>query len=252
MRQEKINPFWTKSDINIVSESKSFNQGILYALQKGQKLSSAVHLVTDRLGHSEPLRSSLRSSSISILHAIADLFAGNALELVRVEGLMVGIISYLTVAEGSRSISSANVAVLRNEYEALRQLLGRVSSLERSAILAEALIPEGRLDQKMLSGGQSHTRRSKKDISNGHSNVSLTDSTATQRLDRRRIVLDLLSKNQRITIRNLATAITGVSEKTLQRELIAMVQEGVLKKEGERRWSSYSLSVTEVPTPGTP
>ena len=32
-----------------------------------------------------------------------------------------------------------------------------------------------------------------------------------------------------------------VSEKTVQRELFALVKEGVLKKEGEKRWSVYKL-----------
>jgi hypothetical protein len=32
-------------------------------------------------------------------------------------------------------------------------------------------------------------------------------------------------------------------EKTIQRELLALVEEGIVKKEGERRWSTYSLAI---------
>jgi hypothetical protein len=35
--------------------------------------------------------------------------------------------------------------------------------------------------------------------------------------------------------------IKDCSEKTIQRELIVLVSEKVVKKEGERRWSVYSI-----------
>ena len=35
--------------------------------------------------------------------------------------------------------------------------------------------------------------------------------------------------------------LTLCGEKTLQRELVSMVSDGVLKKTGEKRWSKYSL-----------
>jgi predicted HTH transcriptional regulator len=44
-----------------------------------------------------------------------------------------------------------------------------------------------------------------------------------------------------LTIRDLIGKIEGCSEKTIQRELLSLVEVGVLKKEGERRWSRYSM-----------
>ena len=41
-----------------------------------------------------------------------------------------------------------------------------------------------------------------------------------------------------LAVRNLGEEI---GEKTLQRELVSMVKDNVLKKTGEKRWSSYSL-----------
>ncbi len=35
--------------------------------------------------------------------------------------------------------------------------------------------------------------------------------------------------------------IDDCGEKTIQRELVSMMKEGSIKKEGERRWSQYSL-----------
>ena len=44
-----------------------------------------------------------------------------------------------------------------------------------------------------------------------------------------------------MNVKDVLGVVAGVSEKTIQRELLALVDEGILKKEGERRWTLYSL-----------
>ena len=43
-------------------------------------------------------------------------------------------------------------------------------------------------------------------------------------------------------IKDVSPLISGCSEKTIQRELLAMVYAGILRKMGEKRWSRYSLA----------
>ena len=59
--------------------------------------------------------------------------------------------------------------------------------------------------------------------------------------NRQEIIISLLKKNKSLTIKDFSAHIKGCSEKTIQRELIALMSKNVLKKEGERRWSKYSL-----------
>jgi hypothetical protein len=59
--------------------------------------------------------------------------------------------------------------------------------------------------------------------------------------DRRKIILDLIKEKPALTVKDIVKSIPSVSEKTIQRELLAMVSENVLVKRGERRWSTYSL-----------
>ncbi len=61
--------------------------------------------------------------------------------------------------------------------------------------------------------------------------------------DRRKIILALLRQKPAVTVGDIAKSISGVSEKTIQRELLAMVGEHILIKQGERRWSTYSLRI---------
>ena len=43
-------------------------------------------------------------------------------------------------------------------------------------------------------------------------------------------------------IKDLTPVIKGCSEKTIQRELATLVDKGIVNKEGERRWSVYSMA----------
>jgi hypothetical protein len=58
---------------------------------------------------------------------------------------------------------------------------------------------------------------------------------------RRRAILEEVRKNGVVSVKEIAKVVTDCSEKTLQRELLAMVAQGQLIKKGERRWSRYSI-----------
>ena len=60
--------------------------------------------------------------------------------------------------------------------------------------------------------------------------------------NRRNIILNTIQKRGSVNIKDVSAVIKDCSEKTVQRELLNLVDEGVLKKEGERRWSVYSLT----------
>lgn len=60
--------------------------------------------------------------------------------------------------------------------------------------------------------------------------------------ERKKAILELLQNKEKINVKDATEVIQGCSEKTLQRELLSLVKQGVLKKEGERRWSTYSLA----------
>lgn len=60
--------------------------------------------------------------------------------------------------------------------------------------------------------------------------------------ERTQLVLSVLKKQNKAMIKDFSSVITGCSEKTIQRLLTELVQGGVLKKEGDRRWSRYSIA----------
>lgn len=69
-------------------------------------------------------------------------------------------------------------------------------------------------------------------------NNSVTRDTAQDRRERIKTVLEAKGES---TIKDIASIVTDCSEKTIQRELNAMIEDNIIKRHGERRWSKYSL-----------
>lgn len=70
---------------------------------------------------------------------------------------------------------------------------------------------------------------------------SETGKTLARKNERKSTILKLVREKGRVGIKDISEVINNCSEKTLQRELLSLVKKGVLKKEGERRWSTYSF-----------
>jgi len=75
----------------------------------------------------------------------------------------------------------------------------------------------------------------KAEASEGEGQVSSIDN------DRRDRIKVVLGAKGEATIKDIADIINDVSSKTIQRELNAMIEDNLVKRHGERRWSKYSL-----------
>lgn len=73
-------------------------------------------------------------------------------------------------------------------------------------------------------------------------NLKAFGAVSVKKSSRQNVIINLLKRKKEIMIKDVSPLIKGCSEKTIQRELLAMVKSGVLKKEGEKRWSKYSLA----------
>ncbi len=78
--------------------------------------------------------------------------------------------------------------------------------------------------------------------SKGHISTSALSSNDVKQ-KRHEAIVKLLkeAKGEGVSIKDIAQSISGCSEKTVQRDLIALMKLDVLYKKGERRWSRYFL-----------
>lgn len=70
---------------------------------------------------------------------------------------------------------------------------------------------------------------------------SLSSSFQMRKQSRRDQILALFVKGVDVSIKDIAARIKGCSEKTIQRELNALLYDNVIERIGEKRWSRYIL-----------
>jgi len=63
----------------------------------------------------------------------------------------------------------------------------------------------------------------------------------SQLTDRAERIKTVLEAKPQATVKDVSEIITDVSEKTIQRELNSLIEKGQVVREGERRWSRYSV-----------
>lgn len=70
---------------------------------------------------------------------------------------------------------------------------------------------------------------------------TLASSFQMKKLSRREQILALFVKGVDVSIKDIASRIKGCSEKTIQRELNALLYDNIIERIGEKRWSRYVL-----------
>ena len=196
------------------------NKQRAFIIEKSQRLASAVYLITNPLSDTDPLRNRLRACVIQ-LTSLSLEFGHTPSPIDVFEALCMEVKTLVTLGENAGLISAMNARVLRDEYAGLATFVTK--SDERLFLDTAPSLGAGAPQATRSPGDEAHAKRTNY---KRHSN-------------RREIIIDLLSKKDKITINDVSAIITECSEKTLQRELNVLVSDGVLLREGQRRWSTY-------------
>lgn len=224
---------------------------LVYIFKKTEKITAALYLVSGLLKDDEPLKWELRDRGMSLIsssftasssvpgdkNAVIQSLFGSALETI----------SLLNVARVSNLISEMNHILLVREIDSIIIMLR--DRLAQSAENAGYVLSESffKTPDLFSSGFKAENRSSNaektKSLSilrdqNEHKGHAQSLAKKSQRQEH---ILAILQKQSNLTIKDFARAIQDCSEKTIQRELLELVEKGVIKKEGERRWSRYSL-----------
>lgn len=224
-----------------------------YLSLKVQKLTQAIYLVTSLITDNEPIKWRLREEALDILsdmtlnngHHISPLYKLPGLETVLLK--VNHLLNFIEVSLAANFISEMNLALLKREYLTLRQILEDKVKENNVGHLLE-------LSSENQSFLTSHETSQPPSVSNRH---NLTGSKPTEYLkinrlphksrdiakdSRRAIIINFLKGKDWTSIKDIIEAVEGCSAKTIQRELADLVQKGILKKRGDRRWSRYLLA----------
>lgn len=221
-----------------------------FTYKKTEKLVSAVYLVTNLFSDSEPIKWTLRRKSSELLSYILgykDIQNSSASDFAFVvKTKVMEIVSLLEISSVSGLLSPMNFSILKTEFSNLLDVFqkDRFNKKEtNSGVIPKDFFGEHRAPNAGIKGHSDVVRvvstiNNLPTISGGSSSL---ERDIAKRSNRQNIIINLLKKRKELTIKDIALIIKDCSEKTIQRELISLIVSGVIKREGERRWSKYSL-----------
>ena len=217
-------------------------QKLADVFKKTERIATAMYLITELMKEWEPLRNSLRT--LSIKAAVSDKTAPEA--LANLKDTLHSLSSAFKIAHEARLVSDMNYRVTVTELMNVRVALDTVLT-EKSAAETVTLdkqfftipteaptavhIYEPRPVRTVVPAGVSAPQPVRHDS------------------ERRETVLLILRGRPGASVRDIADSpqFAGkVSEKTIQRELVSLVEQGVVQRSGERRWSRYSVTPNSV------
>lgn len=228
-----------------------------YCYQKVKKFASATYLITNFFSEQEPLKWNMRQASANLVKTVMSLSSASLSERESVARRstteVFHLIALFDIAFTSGFISKNNHDIISDELKQFANVLSEQSKDTNSV--------NSIFFNKEYFGSVALTTNSnfQKDQQKEHSHIGQTidkgqvsykgqDDVLGQKqiksigqLSRREKIIKIIKEKGNVSISDLSKDIKGCSEKTLQRELLAMVSESILSKVGERRWSRYSL-----------
>ncbi|MDQ2932892.1 MAG: hypothetical protein M3Q80_00735 [bacterium] len=234
----------------------SAQEYLLYIFKKSEKITAALYLVSGLLKDEEPMKWQLRDNGMELMSAsfmASSNVPGDKNSVIQsIFTSALETISLLNVALISNMITQMNHSLLVREIDNIVGLLrDRLTENAENAgyVLSESFFKTPDLfssgfrsepksetkGQTSSSKAQSSTEPLKHRELHGHANTHI------KKTHRQELIIEVLRTQSNLTIKDFSKVIKDCSEKTIQRELIELVDKGIVKKEGERRWSRYSL-----------
>lgn len=271
----------TRDSVSVLknrSDLENLDREIPYSFlkKKAEKLSTAVYLVTSFLSDNEPLKWQIRECGLGILSDAISLrdtqISETSHRVKKITSSTGKIISLLEIAGVAGFVSQMNLGILKEEYSSLLESISaqKIGKPEGGYIFAKEFFGSEELESVPMSEKKNPAQEDfntepKKDTAKDIAIVReetprQSPETKTQtepkpvfgeeksipKSSRRDTIVSLIKDKgaaSEVSIKDIVGHFSDCGEKTIQRELTALVEDGVLKKTGERRWSRYSLNI---------
>ena len=206
-----------------------------------QKLTNALYRVTDLLSDREPLKWILRNKALKIYDIFSLLLSDIDIKDKNKklnEGLsyLSQIINILGMMSNGDSLFYKNFEILNKEYNNLKLFVQG----ERETIISDIkFLPEfSALNKSSNKKDFKANKTINNKISIGQEN-NYSIGQNNKAVERRNKILEILKTQGPKTISEITPSFLGISEKTIQRDLIFLVKTNKIKAEGEKRWRKY-------------
>jgi hypothetical protein len=236
-------------DIKRLSEDVEYYNNVFKKIEKIVSVVFYILSFTDKNDRNNNLSETLQNRSFKLhelsLETLQSLPDTVTDRLLQVRHQLVVLDSTVRVAEAARMVAPDLAQLVTEQIDAVqRQLTNHylqntgisIKNLHNVAISAPSAT--GSATSKPAIPPRKRQQRVHVPAGDISTDAYLVYSQLTDRAERIKTVLE--AKPQ-ATIKDVAGIITDVSEKTIQRELNSLIEKGQVVREGERRWSRYSV-----------
>jgi hypothetical protein len=261
------------SNITIFKD-KSFD----FLYKKTERISTAIYLVTNLMSVEEPIKWQLRKTALGLIDKVMTLsnatMSSRDISIRDISQKLFQLVSLYEIAFRSGFISEMNYRIVDGEMRKIATFLSEFDSQDResrSNLFDETFFTENIDDvereqikkdishrdritggiykghqevykrQETMMSDKVHVREEKRQPNKKPKAIKDTSSKSQDRNKRREDILNIIKQKGNVSVKDISNIIKDTSEKTIQRELISMVEDDVLLKEGERRWSRYMI-----------
>ena len=230
---------------------------------KIQKMSTACYILTNHLNDNEPLKNRIRECSTSLIKDIfstnEDSFKNRTYFFTFAEKTINELIVLFDIVFLIKLVSESNYNIMFRELISTKEAIVKLQAeadkkpflpesffLEEIPLLTEnkpSLPTLAEIKEKLKNNvlRQAHNSGYK-----GHYSVlykvNNNGAKSADKEKRRSSILDFIKKNSDVGIKEICNHLVGVGGKTVQRELARMLEERVIVRVGNKRWSRYSLA----------
>ena len=230
------------------------NTNFSFVYNKAHRLAAAVFMVCNLMDENGEFGTKIKNVSLELIFVSVNMKDTNVLEtkktLSDIEKICLKLMSMLDIAYISNLISKMNADILKDEFRMFISELNKFAEnfnkdgyVSMRKIFDDSIV----LDLKdhfetSIFNGQNHIGAISKIETKKQVETENQNGGKQKRKDlRKNTVLEFIKGHNHVSIKDIVPNINGCSEKTIQRELITLINEGKVKKTGERRWSKYSI-----------
>lgn len=235
---------------------------------KTQKIVTALYMVSDLIPAHDPVRRQLRTSSVGLASLVARIAIQSPSRakktITEAQNCIDTLTDLLRVSVSIGFVSDMNFKIIveslilvRDDLNYKYGLLNSDSSLKNSfhnRAIEEFVLPSTLWNSptvpksEPLKGSVTEVSKPKESPVSYKTNIKDTVSVVkdkemsniklSHREDR---IMEIIKTKHEVSVSDVSAEFPEVSEKTIQRMLSKLVEEGKLGKTGEKRWSRYSL-----------
>ncbi len=211
--------------------------------KKTEKIACAVFAITDVLELNQKVKDEVRDirsyakdmlSSVVLLLSL-ESHGRRPEDFGRVLRSASLLRSFLFVLAAERAIRPDFSDILAREIDSVLQYLHDLYGLNSSSVAEDDMPSYVRHERRRVVPPTPTLRAERRAVQ------APLESASVAHASRREAILAIVREKGVVGIKDISDGIKDVSEKTIQRELLDMIRDNILIKEGERRWSKYRL-----------